>query len=697
MLNRLSVNSLLQSAIAVMAVVVVVMLAQRSWESYDRLSSTSKIMTVADASRSAFTAMHSLRTDRASTFRTLKGEATIEPAVATYIQKIREVELPALQKAADLADSIDFPNKQVLLPELRQSTKSFLALENESWAAFSKPAGQRRASLTQEYMDVATRLIDTLEKTSSRMFASVRFSDPLIDQLMGMKEIAWIVRNFGGEASLMISNSIVAGHLPPDGPTKYAKNVGATEGGWQALESLAAGSDLPPALAKTIAEAKAKYFGQDYTAVRDRMFAAVRDGKKPEMTAAEWAPVTVGHLASLLTVAESALDAAKDHAESRHAAAMRELIIELILLFAALAFALGCMAAVRRRVLNPLQAIKSAMLKVANGDLSADAPFADRTDEIGALAGALATFKANAVEKSRIEGEQRERTGQATQRQKTVDAAVVAFETQIGDALEALMDAAGQMRRTSDEMSAISLETNGQVTSAAKASEEASSNVQTVAASSEELSASISGISRQVTHAAGIAGRAVDETKQTDGTVQGLAESAERIGEVVKLINDIAGQTNLLALNATIEAARAGEAGKGFAVVASEVKSLANQTAKATEEISAQIAAVQKVARDAMNAIRGIGNTIGEVSEVATSIAAAVEQQGAATQEITKNTQEAARRTKDASANISGVTSGANATGAAAQNVKSAAEALGVRTEQLRRQVDDFLGKIRAA
>jgi methyl-accepting chemotaxis protein len=221
--------------------------------------------------------------------------------------------------------------------------------------------------------------------------------------------------------------------------------------------------------------------------------------------------------------------------------------------------------------------------------------------------------------------------------------------------------------------------------------------VQTVAAASEELSASISDISRQVTHAADIAGRAVDETKQTDGTVRGLAESAERIGEVVKLINAIAGQTNLLALNATIEAARAGEAGKGFAVVASEVKSLANQTAKATEEITAQIAAVQKVTKDAMDAIKGIGSTIGEVSTVATSIASAVEEQGAATQEITRNTQGAARRTKDASDSIAGVTAGADATGAAAHNVKSAAEALGVRTEQLRGQVNDFLAKIRAA
>jgi methyl-accepting chemotaxis protein len=352
---------------------------------------------------------------------------------------------------------------------------------------------------------------------------------------------------------------------------------------------------------------------------------------------------------------------------------------------------------VRRQVLNPLHAIKNAMLKVAGGDLSAEAPYSGRADEIGALAGALATFKQNAVEKTRIESEQRDRQSQSTQRQKTIEAAVTAFETQIGEALKALLDAAGQMRSTSDQMSAISQRTNTQVKTAAQASAEASGSVQSVATASEELSASISDISRQVAHAAGIAGRAVDETKQTDGTVRGLAESAERIGEVVKLINAIAGQTNLLALNATIEAARAGEAGKGFAVVASEVKSLANQTAKATEEITAQVAAVQKVTRDAMDAIRGIGSTIGEVSTVATSIASAVEEQGAATQEISRNTQGAARSTRDASDGIAGVTAGADATGAAAHNVKSAAEALGVRTEQLRGQVDDFLAKIRAA
>jgi methyl-accepting chemotaxis protein len=218
-----------------------------------------------------------------------------------------------------------------------------------------------------------------------------------------------------------------------------------------------------------------------------------------------------------------------------------------------------------------------------------------------------------------------------------------------------------------------------------------------VASASEQLSASISDISRQAAHAAGIASRAVNQARETDSTVQGLAATANKIGEVVGLINDIASQTNLLALNATIEAARAGEAGRGFAVVASEVKSLASQTAKATDDISEQIADIQKVAGEAIEAIKAIGGIIGEVNEVATAIAAAVEEQGAATQEITRSTQQAAQGTKNVSDNIVGVSAGADAAGAAAQNVKTASETLGAQTQQLRGQVDDFLGKIRAA
>ena len=371
--------------------------------------------------------------------------------------------------------------------------------------------------------------------------------------------------------------------------------------------------------------------------------------------------------------------------------------MQLALLTGALALAFGAMTIVTRRVIKPLHNMRDAMLKVAAGDLAVDTGYAERHDEIGALAGALETFKQQAADKVRIEAQERERNAGATARQQAIESYVGEFESMVRGTLSQLGDASGQMRTTSSGLSTISRQTNERVQVAEKASGEASMSVERVAAASEELSASINDISQQAAHAAGIASRAVGQARDTDGTVQGLAKSAGRIGEVVGLINTIAAQTNLLALNATIEAARAGEAGRGFAVVASEVKSLASQTAKATEEISEQIADIQKVAGEAIDAIKGIGGIIGEVNEVATAIAAAVQQQGAATQEITRWTQYAAQGTKNVSDNITGVKADADAAAAAAEDVKHASETLETQSQQLGNQVTDFLGKIRAA
>jgi methyl-accepting chemotaxis protein len=596
-----------------------------------------------------------------------------------------------------LLENVEFEQRKTLLPELQRSVKTITAPQTEAWEAFKGNKTPRREAMGKEYFSETTKLLEVLEKISLRLTGAVKGKDPYIDHMLTLKQLAWTVRNSGGEASVLISNGLAAGKLPPEARLKYSYNVGATEIAWGALEEAAFGSELPKKLTEAIAAAKKAYFEPDYIKLRDKLLETLLAGEKPELTANQWSPLTVGRLAGAVLVAEGALEAAKDHAEAQYGAAQRGRALGVLFFVLAVLFTAGSFIAVSRHVLQPLRVMRDAMLKVAAGDLTAEAAFSHRQDEIGALSGALGTFKQNAADKARIEGEQSERHAQAATRQKAVDQHIAAFEAQVRDALEALAGASGQMRQTADGMSATSDQTNRQVKTAATASADASSNVQTVAAASEELNASIAEISRQVAHAATIAGRAVEETHQTDTTVQSLAETANRIGEVVKLINDIAAQTNLLALNATIEAARAGEAGKGFAVVASEVKSLANQTAKATEEISAQITAVQSVTQNAVDAIKRIGGTIGEVSTVATSIASAVEEQGAATREITRNTQEAARRTKDVSENVAGVAQGADATGAAAQGVKTAAEALGTQTDRLRAQVNDFLSKIRAA
>jgi methyl-accepting chemotaxis protein len=546
-------------------------------------------------------------------------------------------------------------------------------------------------------METTQALLDTLDKLSGALAAAVNHQDATIDQLLAIKQVAWLLRNTAGEASLLISNGLAAGKITPEGRLNYTKFLGGTDAAWNALQLTASGMTLPPALVSAITATKTAYFEAEYLTLRERLLTALSAGEKAELTANQWSPITVGRLGAAVGVAEAALDAAKDYTAVQHAAALRSLLIQLVLLAAAFALTLGAMVAVTRRVIKPLHNMRDAMLKVASGDLTVDTGYTERHDEIGALAGALETFKQQAQDKLRIEAQERERNAGAASRQKTIETYVGEFENMVRQSLQQLGDASSQMRTTSSGLTAVSRQTNERVQVAEKASSEASMSVESVASASEQLSASINDISQQAAHAAGIASRAVGQARETDGTVQGLAKSAGRIGEVVGLINTIAAQTNLLALNATIEAARAGEAGRGFAVVASEVKSLASQTAKATDEISEQIADIQKVAGEAIDAIKGIGSIIGEVNEVATAIAAAVQEQGAATQEITRSTQFAAQGTKNVSDNISGVKTDADASAAAAENVRQASETLETQSQQLGGQVTQFLGKIRAA
>ena len=346
---------------------------------------------------------------------------------------------------------------------------------------------------------------------------------------------------------------------------------------------------------------------------------------------------------------------------------------------------------------GPIRQMTGVMSRLAGGDMNASIPGAERGDEIGDMARAVVVFKENMIRNAEMEQAQRAEAAAKERRQKALEAAIAEFERAAKDIVESVSNAAGEMRQSAASMSSTAEEASRQATAVAAASEQASANVQTVATAGEELSGSIAEIGRQVAQSTSIAGKAVEEAQSTDAKVQSLANAAQKIGEVVQLITDIAGQTNLLALNATIEAARAGEAGKGFAVVASEVKSLANQTAKATEDIAAQISAIQGATKESVEAIKSIGRTISEISEIATTIASAVEEQGAATQEIARNVQQAAKGTQDVSTNIGSVTQAAGETGAAATQVLGASDELAKQAEMLRQQVNSFLEKVRAA
>jgi methyl-accepting chemotaxis protein len=697
MLNRLTVSALLKSVILLMAIGVVTTLSVSAWDSWARLQSAKRISAIADVSAQLFKAMHNLRTDRPSMTRALNGEQPIDPVAEKYLVAVRAAEAPALRSSADLLAAIEFTDQKTLYPEFARLVETFMTQQAEAFDAIEKPKAARRATLLKEYMDTSAALLEKLEDLSAHLAAAVNHIDPVIDQLLAIKQAAWLLRGTAGDAALLVTNALGTGHATPEQRYSYTKFIGGIYAAWNGLQLSTSGMQLPESIADALTKAKTAYFDPQYLALSDRLMDAVVNGDKPEITANQWSPITVGRMGSAVVVAERALEEAKTHAREQWSAAQSSLVLQMVLLASAVAVAFGSMLLVSRRVIKPLHTIRDAMLKVAGGDLSVDAGYTDRQDEIGALAGALATFKQQAIEKAQIEQQERERNAGTAGRQKAIEGYIAEFENQVRQTLSQLGEASNAMRTTSDGMSSVSTKTNASVQIAAKASSEASMNVQSVASASEQLSASIADISRQAAHAAGIATRAVSQARKTDGTVQGLAVTANKIGEVVGLINDIASQTNLLALNATIEAARAGDAGRGFAVVASEVKSLASQTAKATDDISEQIADIQKVAGEAIDAIKSIGAIIAEVNEVATAIAAAVEEQGTATQEITRSTQQAAQGTKNVSDNIVGVSAGADAAGAAAHNVKTASETLATQTQQLRGQVDGFLNRIRAA
>jgi methyl-accepting chemotaxis protein len=355
-------------------------------------------------------------------------------------------------------------------------------------------------------------------------------------------------------------------------------------------------------------------------------------------------------------------------------------------------------AVILERIIRPLRKITTVMGQLAEGDTSVDVPALGRSDEIGEMATAVDVFKKNAIrmDEMQAEKEQAEHRAQEEKRQ-SMNKMAESFEQSVMEVVDNVSSAAGELQFTAESMSSTAEETSHQAAAVSSASNQATANVQTVATAAEEMSASIAEISRQVGQSARIAAKAVDDTRKTTATVRGLEEAAQRIGEIVTLINDIAGQTNLLALNATIEAARAGEAGKGFAVVAQEVKNLANQTAKATEDISQQIASIQDETRGTVEAIDGIMSVIGEISDISTTIASAVDQQGASTREIARNVQEAARGTQEVNNKIEQVSSAAGESGSAAGKVLNSSGNLSEQSDRLQEQVANFLKRIRTA
>ncbi len=434
----------------------------------------------------------------------------------------------------------------------------------------------------------------------------------------------------------------------------------------------------------------------------EQLFDTQRDMLEAEFKADEATELMesdADRVAEALNVVAEAADAISDSADETAAAVVstaQTVVIGVLLLL--LAVSVSLMFVIRNTVVGPINRMTGTMQRLASGDMDAEVPALDKQDEIGAMAKAVQVFKENGIETERLRKEQAvaEKRAEEEKRQATLKMADD-LESSVKSVVDGVGGAATEMKVTAQSLSAASEQTTSRAGTVATASEQATVTAQTVASAAEELSKSIQEISRQVGDAKSVASTGRGQAESTNVTVKGLAEGAQKIGDVVSLINDIAEQTNLLALNATIEAARAGEAGKGFAVVASEVKSLANQTAKATEEISQQIGTMQESTQKTVTEIEAVVEAMARISEMTTEVASSVDEQNAATHEIAQNIQRTATGTQDVSTNIVEVNAAAQQSSDAASKVVDVVGELTTQSDTLRSELEKFLATLRAA
>jgi methyl-accepting chemotaxis protein len=468
------------------------------------------------------------------------------------------------------------------------------------------------------------------------------------------------------------------------------KYVGELKKSAAEFSKLLASADMPPALKADIVQKLEKY-QTDFSAWAEGALEVARHGAAMSKEFRQIEPVIVK--------IQQSVERRYKEASSTEAATRGSVEIwMLIALGLAVVVVSGASLLIGRSISKALSAMVRAMTRLAGGDFTLAIPSLGRKDEVGEMAGAVEVFKTNMIETERLRAEQSDVEQRQLQLRKAdMHKLADAFEGAVGEIVEMVSSAATELEASANTLTTTAERSQQLATVVAAASEEASTNVQAVASASEELTSSVNEISRQVQESSRVANEAVDQAQKTNDRVGELSKAAARIGDVVELINTIAGQTNLLALNATIEAARAGEAGRGFAVVASEVKALAEQTAKATGEISQQISGIQAATQDSVGAIKEIGDTIGRMSEISSTIAAAVEEQGAASQEISRNIQHAAEGTSQVSSNITNVQRGASETGSTSSQVHSAAKSLSSESNRLKLEVSKFLNSVRAA
>jgi methyl-accepting chemotaxis protein len=697
MLSRFSISILLKSVIAFMGVVIVVMLALSARESWTRLQTANRISGAANISAYMFAGLNSLRVDRSATQRAMLADrTTMDPMVKSS----RDIEMPALNALVPTLALLDFPDRDQAIADFSARLKRLTELQEKTAAAVAQPKSARPAGVGDEYFKESTALMDALDAWGTRLVKYISLQDPYVDQLMEVKQLAWVMRNAAGDMSLFVSNGLGGIAPPPDAMQSYTAHGAKLDTAWAALTDIASRLPSTPGLAAAMEKVKKDFFGSEYPTLRTKALKQLLAGEPTGMTVDQWSPMSVEKLNLLLNVANAALDAAKEQAATQSATAWHDLMVQVALLVAACVLAGGMMLVVSRHVTGPLAAIQGAMLKLAGGDFEVVLPGLERKDEIGAVANAVERFKVLAVDKARSEADaamarqkaEADRHAEAArveaeaqakitaERTKASEEQARAFQT-LGTALGHLADgdftirladnipeAYSQIRddfnraisRLHETIQAVASSTREVANAASEistATTDLSQRVEEQAASLAETSASMEEISATVQTNAKNAQNANELTNSTQGVadrggkvvaeavtaMSRIEESSRQISDIITVIDEIARQTNLLALNAAVEAARAGDAGRGFAVVASEVRSLAQRSSEAAKNITDLIAKSSDRVQEGVGLVNRAGTALSEivasikqVADIVANIATASAEQSTGLEQINR-------------------------------------------------------------